>query len=144
MNHPSQFKADASGPSPSHRRTFRNRLLRTVFAVYLAVLTALLLMRDPVSSDPTGFLDSLLAVASPVAHLLSFWILATLAFASRPPVRSWVVILSLCMYAAGTELLQGFVSGRTPEWADWFQDLAGVALGAVCFAAVSLYGESAE
>ncbi len=144
MSNPSQLKTGTSGPWPSNRRTLRNWLARTVFAVYLAVLTALLLMQDPVSSDPTGILNASLAVPNPVAHLLSFWILAVLAFASRPPARGWVVILLLCVYATGTELLQGFVPGRTPEWTDWFQDLAGVALGAVCFAAVLVYGESTE
>ena len=116
--------------SPPGRLRFLDGLMKVALAVYLAMLTVLLLTEDPFAEDPTGYLDALLQVIGPVAHLLSFSILATLAFGSRWPVPGWVVALLLAGYATSTELLQGVVSGRTPEWSDWFQDLAGVVIGA--------------
>jgi len=122
MVEPSESETGAESPSPPGRSLFFDRLTKAVFAAYLAALTVLLLTRDPFAKDPTGFLEALLRLIGPVTHLLSFWILAALALGSRWPVRGWVVVLLLAGYATGTELLQGAVSGRTPEWMDWFQD----------------------
>ena len=137
MGEPSEPDTVAESRSPTSRRLFFDRMTKTVFVVYMVVLTALLLTRDPLAKDPTGALEALLSLIGPVAHLLSFWLLAALALGSRWPVRGWVLVLLLAGYATGTELLQGAVSGRTPEWMDWFQDLLGVAIGAGSLAAVS-------
>lgn len=103
-----------------------NVCMRTVFVAYLITLTVLLLTRDPTKLVQVQPL--LLRLLSPVAHLLSFLLLGLLAFAARWPVAWWVVVLSLVAYGGGTESLQGLISGRTPEWADWLQDVAGIAI----------------
>lgn len=107
---------------------FSASLTRTVFVAYLVALTALLL-RSSSADELTEDLAFWLHLMSPVAHLLSFAILAALAFACRWPVRGWIVVLLIAGYAAGTELLQGSVSGRTSDWMDWCLDLVGAAIG---------------
>lgn len=118
-----------SGPGPGRElpRRWMTILVvsvRACFIGYLIALTALLLTRDPtrlVGAPPTPL--------EAVVHLLSFTLLAFLAMAARWPGAVWGVVLLLAAYAAGTELLQGLVSGRTPEWGDWFQDVVGIAVG---------------
>ena len=68
----------------------------------------------------------------PAAHLVSFLLLAVLALLPRWPLPRWGIALLLAIYGGMTEIIQGFVPPRTPEWEDWFQDLAGLALGVAC------------
>jgi VanZ family protein len=106
-------------------------LIRVVSVVYLVFLTLLLLTTDP--SQVIGFgrgLPLLLRSLMPVAHLLSFSLLAVLALSACWPVPRWGTVLILSLYGGMTEIVQSFVQPRTPEWADWFQDVAGVAVGA--------------
>jgi VanZ family protein len=103
-------------------------LIRVSFVVYLIVLTVLLLAKDP--RELVGMPPTLLAV---LAHLLSFLVLTVLAMAARWPVPGWLVLSCLLAYAGGTELLQGFLGWRTAEWVDFFQDLAGIGLGAAVY-----------
>ncbi len=104
---------------------------RIAFFAYLAFLTVLLLTRDP--SKFIGIQTTLLDLLRPLAHLLSFLVLGVLAMAANWSRAFWAVLLGLMSYAAGTELLQGLVSQRTPEWADWFQDVAGIVIGVVVY-----------
>ena len=104
---------------------------RITFVAYLIFLTVLLLTRDP--NKIIGMQATLLDLLRPFAHLLSFLVLGILAMAARWSAAFWAVLLGLVAYAAGTELLQGLVSQRTPEWVDWFQDVAGIAIGAVVY-----------
>ena len=66
----------------------------------------------------------------PVAHLLSFSVLAVLALMARWPVPRWAIVVLMAAYGGMTEIVQGFFPPRTPEWLDWLQDLAGIAVGA--------------
>lgn len=108
-----------------------NACIRTVFVVYLVALTVLLLTQDP--TKVVRVQPLLLKLLSPVSHLLSFLVLGLLALATRWPVARWVVVLSLAAYGGGTEILQGLVSRRTPEWADWLQDVAGIAMSVAVY-----------
>ena len=107
-------------------------LTRLVCIGYLIFLTALLLVANPLQwFGMHGNAPGLLRMFMPAAHLLSLLVLAFLALAARWPVPRWAVALLLVLYAGITEIAQGFVPGRTAEWGDWFQDLAGIAAGAV-------------
>jgi len=112
-------------------------LIRVVAIAYLIFLTMLLWTSDPsrlVSWH--GQLPWVLRRLLPVAHLLSFGVLSFLMLSARWPVPRWGVVLVLVLYAGVTEIVQGFLPPRTPEWGDWFQDIAGVALGAaLCWTA---------
>ena len=108
----------------ARRQTIFRACSRIAFVAYLLFLTALLLTQDPallVGAPPT--------LIESAAHLLSFTVLALLAMAARWARSVWMTGLGLVSYATATELLQGMVSRRTPEWGDWFQDVAGVAIG---------------
>lgn len=107
-------------------------VMRAACLSYLIFLTALLLVADPmwfigVRGEAPGLLHQLM----PAAHLLSFWALATLALVARWPIPRWAVVLLLVLYGAMTEIAQSTLPPRTAERNDWFQDVAGIALGAV-------------
>ena len=68
-----------------------------------------------------------------LAHLLSFLVLTVLALAARRRVPGWLILSCLLAYAGGTELLQGFLGWRTAEWVDFFQNLAGIGVGAAVY-----------
>ncbi len=109
--------------------------MKTLCIAYMIALTLLLVASDPFwflggESASLSFLSSLV----PIAHLLGFGVLALLALAAQWPLPRWTVVLYLLAYSGGTELVQVFVPGRAPEWGDWLQDLAGVALAvAICW-----------
>jgi hypothetical protein len=121
-------------------------LLRIVCIGYVVFLTLLLLTADPsrligVEGDLPWVLRELL----PSAHAISFLVLAVLALTPRWAVPRWGIVLILAIYGGLTEILQGFLPPRTPEWMDWFQDLAGIAAGiAVCWALATLFHMYAE
>ncbi|MBN1853122.1 MAG: VanZ family protein [Pirellulales bacterium] len=108
-----------------------DRLAKGAFFTYLITLTALLLIKDPVPEVTTEWWR----LIGPVAHLASFFLLAVLAFTCQWPLPGRVLVLSLIAYATFTELLQGALGWRSPEWVDWFQDVAGIAIGAGCVVA---------
>jgi hypothetical protein len=100
---------------------------------YLIFLTLLLLTSDP--SRLIGFRGDLpwvLRSLMPLAHAVSFTTLAILALVTRWPVPRWIIVLTLVVYGGLTEVFQGFVPHRTPDWADWLQDIAGVVAGVGC------------
>jgi hypothetical protein len=104
-------------------------LIRLTCLGYLVYLTALLLTADPtrlVGGEVVGFLHPLM----PVAHLVSFLVLAVLALMTRWPAPRWAIVVLLAMYGGMTEVVQGFLPPRTPEWMDGLQDLAGIGIGA--------------
>lgn len=107
-------------------------LLKVVSIAYLVFITLLLLTADP--SRLIGFdrsLPALLRMLLPGAHFLSFLVLAVLALSTRWPAPRWGIVLILSLYGGMTEIVQGFVPPRTPEWGDWFQDMSGIAAGVV-------------
>lgn len=107
-----------------------------------AVLLGLLL----VSEDPSrviglyGRVPSIFRSLMPAAHVISFTVLAVLALWVRWPMARWGIVLILIVYGGMTEILQGFIPHRTPEWMDWFQDIAGIALGTVFCWIVAILG----
>ena len=117
-------------------------LIRAVSVAYLAFLTLLLLTADPSRLIGCGGgLPWLLRSLMPVAHLLSFFMLAVLALSARWPAPAWGIVLVLSLYGGMTEITQGFLPPRTPRWTDWFQDVAGIAVGAaLCWGGALLAG----
>jgi VanZ family protein len=103
---------------------------RLLFVGYFSYLTLLLLTPNPfrLVGSSTRFLH-FLDLLSPLAHCISFTFLAALAMLAFRPLARWVICLSLMGYAAATELLQMLIPQRTAEWGDFFQDIAGIALG---------------
>ena len=110
----------------------RTRILLKALSIgYVVFLTALLLTADP--GHLIGFRGNIpywVYLLMPSAHLLSFFVLTVLFLAARWPVPWWLWIALLIGYGAATEGTQGLFPPRTPEWADWFQDMVGVLLGA--------------
>jgi hypothetical protein len=117
-------------------------LMRGVCIGYFVFLTLLLLTSDPSRLIFVhGPLPWLLQALLPVAHVVSFLVLAVLALTPRWPVPRWMVVAFLACYGGMTEIIQGFVPRRTPEWADWFQDLGGIVAGtALCWAVAAVFG----
>lgn len=150
MREPRKVETGAENSSRSGPSRLLDGLMKIALAVYLVGLTMLLLtekpseedvtllavvsrMEEPFAKDPTALLQAI----DPAGHLLSFSALAALAFGSRWPVRAWVVALLLLGYATSTELMQGLVPGRSPQWTDWFQNMAGVVIGAVSIVVIT-------
>jgi hypothetical protein len=107
-------------------------LMRVVCIAYLIFLTSLLLTKDP--ARLIGFhedLPMLLRLLLPAAHFLSFSVLAVLSLMVRWPMPRWGIVLLLFVYAGMTEVAQSYTPVRTAEWADWLQDIAGIASGAL-------------
>ena len=122
-------------------------LMRFVCIGYLIYLTALLWTANPerlVGGELPGFLHGLL----PAAHLLSFLVLAVLALVTRWPAPRWVIVVLLVIYGGMTEIVQGFLPPRTPDWMDWLQDMGGIAVGAgscwIVALVASAYGKSRQ
>jgi hypothetical protein len=99
------------------------------------------------ASDPSrwigvhGNLPYLLRMLLPVAHGLSFFVLAVLALAARWPVPRWGIVLFLMIYGGATEIIQSLVPSRMSDWLDWLQDIGGIAVGAaLCWGVASLIG----
>ena len=70
-----------------------------------------------------------------LAHAVLYTILgATLGYGRHhavPAPPHWLLIGIGALYGATDEWHQGFVRGRSPDWGDWFADVAGVTLGYV-------------
>lgn len=110
-----------------------NWVLRIVCVGYIVFLTLLLLTKDPSHLfGVEGELPWVLRAMLPLAHAISFLGLSVLALIARWPVPRWSIVLALLVYGGMTEVFQGFVPHRTPEWADWLQDVAGIAVGSAC------------
>ncbi len=121
-------------------------LMRLVCIAYLMFLTALLLTEDPLRLIGVhGNAPSLLRSLMPAAHFLSFGALAVLALSVRWPVPRWAIVMLLVAYGGMTEVAQSFLPPRTPEWADWLQDVAGIgAASLVCWLMAVMVGMRAK
>jgi hypothetical protein len=117
-------------------------LMRIVCIGYAIFLTLLLLTSDPTRLIAVrGGLPWILRTMLPWAHMISFLVFAVFALVPRWPVPRWAIVILLAVYGGMTEVVQGFLPPRTPEWADWFQDLTGIAAGAAfCWAVAVLAG----
>ena len=120
------------------------RAMRIACVGYVVFLTLLLLTANPARLiGVRGELPWLLQALMPWAHLLSFAVLVVVMLLARWPVPRWSIVLVLAIYGGATEIIQGFVPPRTPEWMDWFQDLSGVAAGAgLCWIVALLIGRT--
>lgn len=101
--------------------------MKIVFLLYATLLTFLL-----VTSRPYDFVYPLVgwrALLDTWAHLIAFTILAFLATLARTRKPIWLVAGVLVVYAATTEVIQGFTATRTPDGMDLVQDVAGVFVG---------------
>ncbi len=117
------------------------RYWRVVCLAYGVVLTLLLVTDVSQWFGANGNGLRWIRMIYPIAHLLSFFLLAVLALAARWPVPRWVLAPLLALYGAATEIVQVFVPRRTPDWADWIQDVSGIVLGvAFCWGVAMLYG----
>ncbi len=121
-------------------------VMRVACIIYLIFLTALLLTEDPLRLiGVRSGAPSLLRWVMPAAHLVSFGVLAALALTAHWPLPRWGVVLLMVAYAGVTELVQGLVPLRTPEWADWLQDLAGIGVASVvCWLVAIAVGRRAK
>lgn len=107
---------------------------RTVSIVYLAFLTVLLVVRNPLDwFGQQELIVSAFQLFGVVVHFVTFAILAILMLLARWPLRPTVLIGLLAVYAALTELIQGPIPNRSPQWDDFVQDLAGLAFGVVLY-----------
>jgi VanZ family protein len=105
---------------------------RLLFWGYLGFLSFLLIVKDPLQwVDWIPSLSSWYGIVMHFAHLLSFMVLMLLAMASQWPLPWWVISIVLCIYGLATELFQGMIITRHPEWADFFQDCCGIVVGLV-------------
>ena len=68
-------------------------------------------------------------------HFVLFAILAFLVRVGRPQDRFAAQCFNLMLFAASTEVLQFYISGRQPGITDWFVDAGGLMLGFL-FAAI--------
>ena len=121
-------------------------VIRAACIAYAVLLGLLLLSEDP--SRVVGLhgrIPAFLRMIGPAAHAISFAVLAVLALWVRWPVARWGIVLILIVYGSMTEILQGLIPHRTPEWMDWFQDMAGIALGtAFCWTMAIVGGRLAR
>jgi len=115
--------------------------LNSLCFAYLFGLTMVLTLDNPWRmARMAGILSPLVDHLAALAHLLGFLVLAFLAFAARWPLPRWAVALVMVFYAAATELVQALLPHRTPELADWLQNLAGIAIGAaICWPGALLW-----
>lgn len=116
---------------PKH---FNILVMRLAFFLYSIYLSILLFSQDPTHWVATSSnLPEFLKILMPLAHLLSFTVLSLLTFAACFPLPRWGILLSLVIYGGTTEIIQSLIPHRTPEWADWLQDLVGISIGFVGF-----------
>lgn len=83
-----------------------------------------------ISSYIPAELQTLLTLSPDKAgHFVLFAILAFLVRIGRPQDRFAVQCVNLALFAASTEILQFFISGRQPGITDWLVDVAGLMSG---------------
>lgn len=111
----------------AHGRRRRQRIMRTCFALALAVVTVLLLL--PSDELPkTGVWDKF-------EHALTFAVLALLGTAAFPERRhAWWLAFGLIGFGAICEILQTWVPGRAVSFADGLANAVGVLVAAAALA----------
>lgn len=115
-------------------------VMRYTSLCYWSVLTFGLLARNPIGllRGHSAFSHAYAAI-EPAVHFLTFALLTLLVLSGSWSVSRRLMLGVIVAYAAMTEMLQGLVPGRTPEWSDLLQNLAGMAAGlAIWWAAARL------
>jgi VanZ family protein len=116
-------------------------LMRVVCVAYWIFLTSLLLTSDPMRL--VGVRDdvpTLMRLLLPASHFLSFLVLTVLTLMVRWPAPRWGIAALLVLYGGLTEVAQSFTPVRTAEWADWLQDMVGIAVGVAFCRFVAMVG----
>jgi VanZ family protein len=107
-------------------------LIRVASIGYIIYLSALLFAPDPaqlIGGQVPGFLQAIM----PLAHIVSFFVLAVLTLSARWPLPQWAVVVVMAIYGGMTEIVQYFLPTRHAAWLDWLRDLTGIALGTAAF-----------
>ena len=104
-------------------------VVRASFLLYLIALTTLLLVPDPLAWLFGVVPDE--GIPSRGTHFCAFFLLTILTLASRLPWPARVIAALLILYAIVIESLQGLVDGRVVELPDYFENLLGLAVGAL-------------
>ncbi len=124
---------DAPAASPRRRIAFQITVAVLCVVVVVAMALSSQAMSDlrvalPPLSRAMSWLEGL-DTPFDMDHVAFF---AMMTFAARlliPRVRWWWIALGVVMLAAGTELMQFWVPGRTPKLLDVRDDLIGGAVG---------------
>ncbi len=105
-------------------------VMRYSSLVYWCVLSLGLLTRNPTGAiHRNWFLSDMYSAVQPAVHFLGFMLLTALVLSGSWSVSRRMLLVLIALYAGLTELLQGLIPNRTPEWVDFGQDLAGMAVG---------------
>jgi VanZ family protein len=108
--------------------------MRKICAAYWVLLTCLLLARDPLGLFDGGRrFDRAYDSIEPVAHLVSFTLLALLVLFTRWPLRRRWLMAIVAGYGVATELIQSQVPGRHMQLVDLLQDFGGILLGCLIY-----------
>lgn len=112
-------------------------MLRKFALAYLAFLTVLLVVRNPL--DLFGQQQVVVAAyhaLGVIVHFVTFFILGGLMSAARWPIGRVPLVGLLVAYAAATELIQSQIPARSADLGDFLQDVAGLALGMLLYRGV--------
>ena len=104
------------------------RIVTLLTLTYWLLLTALLwspqgLVSSAVPRVVLGSVDDL------ALHLLCFAVLGLLVCVCRWPIRVYVLVFTLAVYAVGAESMQVFAPGRSASLLDCAANLLGIAAG---------------
>jgi VanZ family protein len=115
--------------------------MRKICIAYWLLLTLLLWSRDPLGWFETPSADALHDRLEPIAHFLSFGLLALFVLCTRwPPVSRYRLLVILAGYSVVTEVVQSQIPGRSMQLVDLLQDFAGIAAGCAMFLLARRWG----
>lgn len=110
-----------------------------LWAAFTLVLTSI--PGADLPSAPVTGIDK--AVHLALYGTLGFLSARTVAHASRPVRAGAVIVLAIALFAAGDELHQRFIPGRSMELLDWMADTLGAAAGATIALLIARRAEQA-
>jgi len=111
----------------SEQRLIPLWVIRVLFVVSWLFFTVVLLVPDPYRL--LGLTASVPRPPRVGTHTILFAVLGFLAATAFAPRRRLLLFELLIGYAVATELLQGLVPKRTPDFLDFVEDLLGLGLG---------------
>ena len=100
------------------RVLFSRGLYQLMFVI--AFLATLYLLFSVPSQNPSGLIND------KVAHAVAFFCLTLLLSRGLPQYYGVKMLLAMCAFGLGTELVQYFLPWRTFSMADWLADIAGI------------------
>jgi VanZ family protein len=101
------------------------------------------------SSLQGSMLPSAAGDFAPVAHFVEYAVLAVLMLFAAAPRRltltlALALLVACSLYGASDEFHQRFVSGRTPDVADWVMDTVGAGVAIAATALVRRRGDQRQ